>query len=418
MERRLRSVRLVRVAGALSFQLATPAALGAQARPAAPDLGQVVSIALRQNPDILAARLRTDSAHAEQRIARALPNPLIASNPNQPWSYSASLPLDVMPQRFLRTRAAARGTDAARYDAEDVVRQVTFAVRQAFFDVLLAEQQLGLATERRDIFRQLLDADSARLRSGDLPQRDVTKAELELARSDADLLRALAVVHAARLGLQLLMGVTAPDTAFTVTGELTYAPVDVPAESLATMASVSRPDARAARERTEQSHALRSLAGSLWIPVPDVSFTHSTGPFGSDGLFSNGTPNAIGFGFTLPLLYWNGGERERSQAGLEQAELSARRIQAQTANDLATALDQYRSARSLAERYETSLLAKARAVLETARYAYGTGAISLLELLDAIATWSDTRSDYLTAVHDYWVSVYALGRAVGKDLVP
>jgi len=57
-------------------------------------------------------------------------------------------------------------------------------------------------------------------------------------------------------------------------------------------------------------------------------------------------------------------------------------------------------------------------VLETARYAYGTGATSLLELLDAIATWSDTRSAYYSALHDYWISVYALERAVGMDFTP
>jgi cobalt-zinc-cadmium efflux system outer membrane protein len=120
----------------------------------------------------------------------------------------------------------------------------------------------------------------------------------------------------------------------------------------------------------------------------------------------------------LPLLYWNGGEREKGRAALEGAQLNATRLQAQAANDVATALDAYRSARGLAERYEGGLLERARTVLETARYAYGTGAISLLELLDAIATWSDTRSDYYTALHDYWVSVYAVERAVGRDFAP
>jgi len=85
---------------------------------------------------------------------------------------------------------------------------------------------------------------------------------------------------------------------------------------------------------------------------------------------------------------------------------------------VATALDAYRSARGLAERYGGGLLAKADSVLETARYAYSTGATSLLDLLEAIRTYADTRADYNTAVHDYWVSVYALDRAVGKDIVP
>ena len=418
MERRFRFVRLLRVVGALCVQLTTPRALGAQTSASAPDSREVVAIALRHNADILSARLRTDSAASEQRIARAIPNPAVSSAPNQPWQYTVTMPLDVTPQRFLRTRAAARASDAALSDAADVVRQVTFAVRQAYVDVLLADQQRDLATERRDIFRQLLAADSARLRAGDVPQRDVVKAELELARADADRMRVDAQVHAARLALQLLMGVGTQDTAFSVGGELTYAPVEFPADSLRELAA-QRPDVRAAHARMEQSSALRSLASSLWIPLPELTYSYQHGgQFARGDLFTNGSSSSLGFGFSLPLFYWNGGERQRSAAGLEQAAVATRRVEAQVANDVATALDSYRSARSLAERYEGGLLARARSVLETARYAYGTGAISLLELLDAIATWSDTRSDYLTAVHDYWVSVYALSRAIGSDLVP
>ncbi|PYO89786.1 MAG: hypothetical protein DMD66_04445 [Gemmatimonadetes bacterium] len=396
--------------------LGGPGALLAQSPPT---LRDVLDIALRRNPDIVVARVHVDSAHGEQRIARAMPNPVVTSAPNQPWQYTVSLPLDVTPQRLFRTRAAARGTDAARADAADVVRQVTFSVRQAFSDVLLAEQARDLAEERREIFRQLLAADSVRLRSGDLPQREVTKAELELARVDAELLRAVAQVHASRLVLQLQMGIAAPDTAFRVAGDLAYQPVIFPEDSLAVLAARRRPDLRAARERTAQSEAIEHLAATLWIPTPEVTYSYQHGgQFARGDLFTNGSAYALGFGFTLPLFYLNGGEREKGRAGLAAAQLTTTRTEAQVATDIATAVDAYHSARALAERYEGGLLERARAVLETARYAYGTGAISLLELLDAIATWSDTRSAYYSALHDYWISVYALERAVGMDFTP
>jgi len=387
-------------------------------QPAAWTLERVLAVALRQNADILTARLRVDSAHGEQQIARAIPNPVLNSAPNQPWQYTVTLPLDVTPLRFLRTRAAGRGADAARSDVADVVRQVSFAVRQAFYDLMLAERQRELASERREIFRQLLTADSARLRSGDIAQRDVTRAEVEYARAEADLLRADAQLHAARLTLQLLMGVAAPDTGFAVTGELAYRPVAIPVESLSAVAASLRPDVRAAQQRVAQSEALSTLAGRLWIPLPQVTFSHSSGPFDRGELFSNGTANAVGFGFTMPFLYWNGGERERSRAGLKQAQVASRRVQAQVATDLAMALDAYRSARGLAERYEGGLLAQADSALEMARYAYRAGTASLIDLLDAIRTYADTRADYNIAVHDYWVAVYGLDRAVGKDLLP
>ena len=387
-------------------------------QPAAWTLERVLAVALRQNADILTARLRVDSAHGEQQIARAIPNPVLNSAPNQPWQYTVTLPLDVTPLRFLRTRAAGRGADAARSDVADVVRQVSFAVRQAFYDLMLAERQRELAGERREIFRQLLTADSTRLRSGDIAQRDVTRADVEYARAEADLLRADAQLHAARLTLQLLMGVAAPDTGFAVTGELAYRPVAIPVESLSAVAASLRPDVRAAQQRVAQSEALSTLAGRLWIPLPQVTFSHSSGPFDRGELFSNGTANAVGFGFTMPFLYWNGGERERSRAGLQQAQVASRRVQAQVATDLAMALDAYRSARGLAERYEGGLLAQADSALEMARYAYRAGTASLIDLLDAIRTYADTRADYNIAVHDYWVAVYGLDRAVGKDLLP
>jgi outer membrane protein TolC len=60
---------------------------------------------------------------------------------------------------------------------------------------------------------------------------------------------------------------------------------------------------------------------------------------------------------------------------------------------------------------------KSEASLETARYAYRTGASSLLELLDAIRTYAAVRADHAIAIHDYWVGVFALSRATGTEFV-
>ena len=44
-------------------------------------------------------------------------------------------------------------------------------------------------------------------------------------------------------------------------------------------------------------------------------------------------------------------------------------------------------------------------------------AASLVDLLGAIRAYGDTRSEYNTTAHDYWVSVFALSRAVGRDFL-
>jgi outer membrane protein TolC len=398
------------VSGSLA-PLAAARAQGAHAP--RPTLSDLLALAMRQNPDVQAARLMVDSAYGEQQIARGIPNPALGVVPGNPFQYSAAEPVDVLPERLFRTRAAGRATDAARWDLQDAIRRVTFAVRVGYYDLLLATALRGVNREELDIVRQLLAADSTRLAHGDIPARDVAKTELEMARAEAAFARADANVHAAGVGLQVLLGIARPDTAFVVAGELRYEAVSLPEDSVSSLAEASRPDVQSTEQRIAQSRALHALAVATLFPAPTLSLVYQPSQ-----PFASGSNYALGVGFTLPLFYWNSGERTRTRAGLEQAQLARRRVSAQVHGEVATALDSVQAAKALAERYESGLLAKARAVLETERYAYHAGAASLLDLLDAIREYADTRAEYYGAVHDYWVSLYAVDRAAGLDLVP
>lgn len=376
-------------------------------------LERVLAAARLGNPDLVNARLLVDSARAEQAIARALPNPTYAVIPGTPFQQSIAAPIDFGPQRVFRTQAAARGTAATRLGLADVTRQVTFRVRQAFYDVLLADSLRAIAREQRDIFRALLVADSVRWKSGDVPERNVTKSELELASAEADVARAAAQTHATRLTLQTLLGIAMPDTGFAISGTLAFTTVDLPVDSLGALAEDSRPDIAAARARVAQDGSLHRLATAELFPTPTVGLVYQAAE-----PFPSGSRYAVAVSLTVPLLYWNGGERARAAASVASAQAAQRALAAQAAAEVAVAVDAFRSARDLVMRYEAGLVTKATSALETARLAYRLGAVSQLDLLDAVRTFGTTRADYYTALHDYWVSLYALDRAVGRDLAP
>jgi len=99
--------RLIRVG--LSVLVAPPSLVRAQ-QPTAWTLGDVLALALRQNPDVVAARLAVDSARAEQGIARALPNPVYSVIPGTPFQQSVAATLDLGPNESF----APRPRDAAR----------------------------------------------------------------------------------------------------------------------------------------------------------------------------------------------------------------------------------------------------------------------------------------------------------------
>ena len=375
-------------------------------------LDDAVARARSRNPDLVAARLRVDSAHAEHKIAAAIPNPLLSATPSNPTQYSAQLPLDVTVARHYRMRASSEGESAARFDVLDTERQLLYAVRQAYYDVLLADSLRSLASDQADTFRRLLEADSVRLRSGSVAERDVVTARLQLAHAEALLARATVQQHATRLTLELLMGEPDQDTTLLISGALTYQPRAVMTDSLLALAITHRPDLQSSSVRVSQSTSALALARAALIPVPVVGAVYQPSQ-----PFASGEHVAPSLGLTIPLFYLFSGERARARASVEAARVSATRTQLQIHSDVTLAVDAYLSAKELADRYACGLLTDASGALEGARYAYDRGATALPDLLEAIRSYADTRSDYLTAVHDYWVSLFALERAAGIDFV-
>jgi cobalt-zinc-cadmium efflux system outer membrane protein len=377
-------------------------------------LDSALNAATTRNPDVRTARARLDSARAEVRIARSYANPTVTVAPQAPYQYSLAAPLDIGPQRYYRVAGAHAGASATEADSRDALRDILFQVRQSFYDVLLAEALVVGARSEQGIFRALLAADSARVRAGDAPERVLAKSEIELAKADAAASRAAAALRATRMALQQLMGVAHPDTAFRVSGTLAVTPLPTfeaaTTDSLVAAALHARPDVDAARKRVSASAAASSLANAMLIPVPQLALVQQR-----DAPFPNGQHYALGVGATVPVWNWFGGERSRASASLEQSRIDEERTRTRVIAEVTGALDQFHAAALLARRLDDGTIAKARAALETARYAYTAGAISYVDLLDAIRSDGQLRADAATAAHDYWVSAAMLVRALGRE---
>jgi cobalt-zinc-cadmium efflux system outer membrane protein len=374
-------------------------------------LDVAIQTAFTQNPDLLVARFRVDSARAEGRIAHALPNPTVSATPGNPSQYALQVPLDIGPSRRFRGQVATAGLEATTFDALDSQRQLLFAVRQAFYDVLLADSLSALAHDQAVTFRQLLVADSIRLRNGSIAEREIVSTHLQLAHAEALAARAVVQQHATRLTLQELMGVEAPDTALLVTGRLQYRRVDLNPDSVLHAALGRRPDLTASQFRVAQAASAVSLANSNLLPVPVAGVAYQPAQ-----PFASGSHVAPAIGVTLPILYVFSGERARARAARRATEVSLAHVRTQIHDDVALAFDTFLTARALADRYACGLLEEATGTLEAARYAYDRGATALPDLLETIRSYGDTRADFLTAVHDYWVSLFALERAAGAHL--
>lgn len=387
--------------------LIPPASAGAQR---SITLDAALALAMRASPDVVASRLRVDSARAEVRAAGALPNPVFQSIPNVPFQYGVTLPLDLGPQRSSRVRLQRLGFAAAGGDLEDTHRLVRFGVRQAYVDAQLAETLRRVVTDERDIVRQLLAADSVRLRAGDIAMRDVTRTELELMRAEAAVQRADAGVRATRLALQLAIGAARPDTGLAVADTL-RPPDELLAPAPSAPAEVDqRADVRAAKARVGASNAGVDFARAQLLPAPQLGLVEQP-----SAPFMSGRHEALALTFTLPLLDQFAGQRSRAAAVLRAAEVDVERRRVRATAEIAETADSVHAAAGMVARYRAGLLARADSALAMTRYAYASGAASLAELLDAVRTHVETRAEYATAVHDYWVSAYAYRRSTGIE---
>jgi cobalt-zinc-cadmium efflux system outer membrane protein len=370
-------------------------------------LRQAVDSALRNNPDLGIARSLADSARSETRIASALPNPQYAIVPNTPTQYSATVALDVGPQRIYRMRASDAGARATRMDVDEGARQVVLATQRAYYDVLLADARRTIVTDRRGIMRQLVLADSARVRAGDIPERALIRSVVELVRADADVARAAIDAQTVRLTLQGLMGVASPDTALRLADVLTGPAVPVDTSMTGDFID-GRPDVAASRVREAQSVAAQHLAGAAVVPVPQLTVVRQY-----SAPFESGRYYALGLGFEIPIFNQYRGQRERAAAGRDAAAHARQRVELQASRDVRSAVAQFRAQQSLLAQYESGVIARVEQNVEATRYAYSRGATSLLEVLDALRAQQDVLTDYYTALHDYRVAGAALDAARG-----
>lgn len=373
-------------------------------------LKAAVNFALGHNPDLIISRLRADSAVTEVRIARALPNPVVQTTPGVPSQYAVFIPIDVGPQRHYRVRSQRIGLSAVAHDTSDMRRQVLFSVRQAYCDAQLSVALLGIAREQRDIVRELLLADSVRLRSGAVALREVVRSRVELLRAEAFVARAEANVRSTRIALQLVMGIASPDTGLAISDTVQLTSLWVPSDSLAGRSAMRRPDVLAALDRVNARRSDVGYARSLLVPTPNVGVVDQPRQ-----PFTSGSHYALAVGFALPVFNWFTSERSRAGASLKMATLAGTRQRVQIRAELVETLDSVQTARSMLGRYETGALALSDSAVAMARYAYASGATSLVDLYDALRTEGALRAEYVTALHDYRVSVFALRRAAGVE---
>ncbi len=394
-------------------------------------LDDALALVRRQSPDALVAALRERAAHGDLTAAHALPNPTLslgagnfALGHTNPRGLSAgdtvagqaglAEEIPLWGKRGARIASAAGREAEAAAERADVERQLVFAARSRFLDLLVAGERLRLAHESLDRYRDTLRVSEARAKNGDIAPAELDKLSLEQRGFEREVADAEVDRRQSVAALLPLLGLDATDVE--PVGELSPPPAPAEGEGLVADALARRPDLRAAKRAAEAADAALRLARAERWPNPTVGvqYTHS------EFLVSGDLRDQIGASVSVPLpvLDRHRGPIERAEAEALIARRELDKLRLTIPQEVRAAVAGYAIARGRVQRFEEAFLRQARDARRAAEVSYREGAVSLLEFLEAERADIQTARDHLDALHDAQLAAFEITRAAALEVSP
>lgn len=314
-------------------------------------------------------------------------------------------------KREHRMRGAQSLLEATRQDLSDTLRSQRMALRQAYYDLVLAQEKSRIFEESAALYRKSVAASQLRHRVGDIPLSELSRIRVEALRAENEARQAVNDLARAQLSLAYLIGQEA--AAGTIRAVDGWVPITDIASGIA-LDIDRRPDVRAALNRVQAAEAARDLASSLKTRDITVGLSFEHNPTGS--AWAN---NSVGVSASVPLFinYGYEGEIRRAESNLQVARDQLEQVRAMALADAARARSDLEAAAQRSKRYEEELLAEAERAAHAAEFAYKQGALGLMDLLDARRTYKATQIDAVTASADY-AKALASWRAATQENLP
>ena len=366
-----------------------------------------------KNRDVHAACRALEAAAAGAQVASARPNPnlSIQSTGISPRSgigsgrfgdkiVDTTIRLDQVVERGgkrqLRSDAAGKLVRAAEQDVADALRAQRLVLRQAYFDLKLAQEKLAIARDFGELSEKSLRATELRLKAGDISAADAARLRVDAMRAQNDLRSAQADLVRAQFVLASLIAAEETATGLEASDAWPHGAALEQARRVHKDDAIdSRPDVRAAAQRVEAAEANRKVVLALKsrdITV-GVQYEH----------FPENSGNTWGVGFSIPLFvaYAYEGEIRRAESDWHAARDVLEKIRAQAGAETARTRSDIEATSERIERFRGSLLMEAKRVADAAEFAFQKGAVGVLELLDARRTFKSIQLEAANAEADF-----------------
>ncbi len=316
----------------------------------------------------------------------------------------------------LYKRMAERGIALA----ED---QITFAVKEAYYRVLLLERLRRIREESVDQARSHLEIVRNKFEHGAASRFELKRAGVEVRNRIPELISAENALSLARRDLARLIGLDGGDS-LALTDTLRYEPVHVSEEAAISAALSNRPEIQSLEARVEAQKKLVSIYKASNLPIfglfAQLALQGQAGAEHPLDVFKEGNrATSLSAGITVSLPLFDGlkgrAKTEQARADLRQAQLELRQAAEAIKLEVSKAV---RDLESVQREYEAQLagVELAEEMYKIAVTRFENGLSTQLELTDAETALDYARTGAAEALYRYNVGKANLERVTGTSI--
>ncbi len=376
-------------------------------------LEDAVTMALKNNPDVLITRLGEDTAKAGLRQARGS-NSLTwkassslghSDSGSTGWAnsnsnkISASLPLysGGINQNNIKSQELA--VDVARLKTQRKWETTQLAVIQAYYNVLEAQKKMAVYQDTVDKYQQHLLNVEQLYGAGSKARIDVLRSQVELSNARQELIKGKNSYDNKLSTLRNLMYIEA-QTPLELTDDFQYMPFEGSVHDCLDFALQNRRELLIDGYQVQQKELAVKSAKAGYLPTVDLSlgagWSKQMLPDGDNHEYSA----AIGISWNIFDSGVTAGKIDAAAAEL----LTAQATLAKDKNDIDLAVrTDYNSMREAEERFNSTqdAVRQAQEDFFIAQEKYRAGEGIMLDIIDAQEALSTARQNYISAQYDY-----------------
>jgi cobalt-zinc-cadmium efflux system outer membrane protein len=391
-------------------------------------LSEAIGEALKNNPEIQAAKNKVESARARSKQSTYLEDPELNLEAwgvplNHPVKYRSANPLIIgVRQKLpffgklgLKGEMAGQEVKMVEEELRAKEQEIVAKVKSAYADYFMASKNVEINKELLELIRHTSATAENLYGVGKVPQQDVIKAVLErtdllnkLTWAERDFLISQAKVNTLLsrrpefpLGAPRELDVRSIPTRFAQLEKLT---MEQRPEIRALESSISRSETAVRLAERNRKYPDFMVGLQYWV-APDQNPRHMYAPM---------------LTLTIPFSPWTKGkhdyEIEEALAERQAAKANLASMKNMALLELRETSAKVDAAMKAVSIYRDGLLPQAEQSFQAAVAAYQTGGVNFMTLLDAQRTIRDVRMGYYKALVEYEQSRADLERAVGKEI--